>query len=232
MQPFYGRRHGRKLCNAAAKTLQDLLTLVQILPGTDLINPVKLFNNDKHIYMEIGFGMGDHLAGVAKNRQGDINFIGCEPFINGVHALLKKYGFLELDLDQLKIYLDDARQLIARLNDESIDKLFILFPDPWPKAKHNKRRLINDSSIKEFARILKPGGVLRIATDDTDYVEWILNTTDKVQNALSPNFNRSNCTLNYNEIITRPSDWQPTKYEQKALKLGKNCHYMDFSRLS
>ena len=229
MPAFYGRKKGRKLSPQATSILQDLLPKVQILPSEDPINPKLLFKNNNPLYLEIGFGMGDHLISLIQTEN-KVNFIGCEPFVNGVSAVLQECHNLELNHEQLKIYMQDARQLVGRLPNNCIDKLFILFPDPWSKARHHKRRIIHPHTIGQFIRILKPSGLLRIATDDQDYMQWIIEIMHEQAKLMKADFDLQKCYdhSDYSAITTQPNGWQATKYERKALAQNKVCYYMDF----
>lgn len=121
-------------------------------------------------FLEIGFGGGEHLAFQAKNNSG-ANFLGCEPFINGVSSLLGKID--EEKLANVKIHHGDARDVLDSLTPGSLDGVFTLFPDPWPKAKHHKRRIVNTDSLERLVELMKDGAHIRIASDHTDYAAWI-----------------------------------------------------------
>ena len=122
-------------------------------------------------WLEIGFGGGEHLAEQA-GRHPDTLMIGCEPFLNGVASALRHID--ERGLTNVRIHADDARDVLTALPDGSLDRVMILFPDPWHKARHNKRRLLQDETAAEIARVLKPGGRLRFVTDWLDYADWAL----------------------------------------------------------
>ena len=128
------------------------------------------------VWLEIGFGGGEHLAAQAA-RHPDILMIGCEPFLNGVASALRHID--EGGLKNVRLHADDARDVIAALPDASLDRVMILFPDPWHKARHNKRRLLSDAIAAEIARLLKPGGTLRFVTDWKDYADWALERLER-----------------------------------------------------
>ena len=133
----------------------------------------KLFpKNIKEIWLEIGFGSGEHIKWQLDNKK-NVAIIGCEPYINGVANLLEILN--KEQLQRVKIFTGDARKVIASLKKNSISKVFILFPDPWPKKRHYKRRIIDKDLIKNLSRIMKKNGELRIASDHNDYVSWILH---------------------------------------------------------
>ena len=150
-----------------------LLPTLAIPDGTAPLAVAALFPQPVRddVWLEIGFGAGEHLAAQAAAHP-DIGFIGAEPFENGVAALLARVQ--AESLANVRVFADDARLLMARLPDASIGRLFVLFPDPWPKARHHKRRMVGPTTLPEFARILKDGGELRFASDDADYAAWVL----------------------------------------------------------
>lgn len=220
---LYGRRQGRKLRPGQRALVDELLPTIEIdLPsGADGFSPVDLFGPDiGKVWLEIGFGGGEHLAWQAKSHPGT-GIIGCEPFINGVVKLL---GYIrDDDLGNVRLFRDDARQLVDCLPAASIDRAFILFPDPWPKTRHNKRRIVSAPVIERLADALRDDAELRIATDDRGYLEWILwhmrqNPAFSWQ-ARSPRDWRA-----------RPDDWPPTRYEQKAATAGRSSAFLTYIR--
>ena len=140
-------------------------------PKAGAVDPRALMPDAKEVWLEIGFGGGEHMAAQA-GRRPDALVIGCEPFLNGVASALRHVD--EGGLKNVRIHADDARDLVDALPDASVDRVLILFPDPWHKARHNKRRLIQDETAQAFVRILKPGGRLRFVTDWKDYADWAL----------------------------------------------------------
>jgi tRNA (guanine-N7-)-methyltransferase len=183
---------------------------------------VGLFASPREVWLEIGFGGGEHLAMLAQ-RHRDIGFIGAEPFVNGVARLL---SLAEAGgLDNIRILADDARLLLKSLPDASIGRAFALFPDPWPKLRHHKRRIVNPDTVAALARILRPGAELRLATDDADYARAMLETVLR-----EPRFvwlaERSG------DWLARPDDWPATRYEEKALAAGRGPVYLRFARTS
>ena len=221
---FRGRRRGRKLRPNLAKLLQDQSP--NLLLETELnqtkIAPLNLFPNivDK-VWLEIGFGAGEHIAWQAKNNP-KIGFIGCEPFINGVASLVRHS--VTQSLLNIRIFPDDVRPFLVKLPDQSIDKLFILFPDPWPKRKHRNRRIIQISTLEEFHRILKPGAKFRIATDHPIYLKWIilhLNNCDGFQWL----------ARRAQDWRQRSSDWPQTRYELKAITEGRTPTFLEYQRI-
>ena len=193
-----------------------LLPTLAIPDGTAPLAVAALFPQPvRDVWLEIGFGAGEHLAAQAAAHP-DIGFIGAEPFENGVAALLARVQAEALA--NVRVFADDARQLMARLPDASVGRLFVLFPDPWPKARHHKRRMVGPATLPEFARILKDGGELRFASDDADYVAWVLEHA-----AREPAFRL--------QSRERGSDWPDTRYQAKAVAAGRACAFLRFTRL-
>ena len=215
----YGRRRGRRLRDSQRALLETLLPTLAIEEGEAALDPRSLFTaGTEEIWLEIGFGGGEHLAAQAAAHPG-VGFIGCEPFVNGVVSLL---GHVKAgNLRNVRIWQHDARDLIARLPPASIARAFVLFPDPWPKARHHKRRLIAAPFLDALARVLVPGAALRVATDDADYLEWILERLP-----IHPAF-RPHDRADWHQ---RPADWPPTRYEQKAIAAGRKPTYLRFLR--
>lgn len=231
---FFGRRMGRRIRKAKTTLLDAFLPQVK-LDTNKSFN--KLFNqNFDKIYLEIGFGNGEHLAGQAfKNPS--IGFIGAEVFKNGVANLLSlitgiKEGsdlpdtisLTEDRVDNIRVFDDDVRLLFKYIPDNSIDKLFVLFPDPWPKKRHADRRFINPTNLKEIHRILKKDGILRVATDHKVYKGWALKQT--IGSGL---FNWTAKTSN--DWRKEPSDWVQTKYQRKAIREGRKAVFLDFVKI-
>ncbi|MBY0406389.1 MAG: tRNA (guanosine(46)-N7)-methyltransferase TrmB [Rickettsiales bacterium] len=172
-------------------------------------------------WLEIGFGGGEHLAHQASLNP-HVGLIGCEPYLNGVAGLLKHID--DEHLTNIRIYGDDARLLMAKLPDACLTKAFILYPDPWPKARHKKRRIVNTTLLNELARLIKPGGELRLATDDDDYCTWMLEHT-----LPHPAFTWQ--AHEAKDWLTPPSGWITTRYEQKkAIDRGLTPSYLNFIR--
>ena len=215
---LYGRSRGKTLRRDARERLQRLLPLLE-LNEEDAAAPAALFKKQtSDLWLEIGFGGGEHLVGQAAARP-DVGFIGCEPFLNGV---AKALSLVEtLNLDNVRIFRGDALRLIARLPDASLGRLFVLFPDPWPKRRHNKRRVISEGSLAEFARALSAGAELRFATDVDDYAGWTL------ARALRSTAFRWRET-GWNEPWP---DAPQTRYQAKSLSHGRRPVYLTFERL-
>ena len=194
---------------------------ITIPAGEPSLDLEQLFvENMREVWLEIGFGSGEHLAQQAIENP-SVGIIGCEPYINGVARLLADID--KHDLTNVKIFRDDARILLRALPGASIARTFILFPDPWPKMRHHKRRIIGPSTIPSLCRLMPPGTELRIATDDPSYKEWIL------QHMLAcEEFEwRARHPVDWRE---RPVDWPETRYEMKANAAGRQCSYFMFDR--
>lgn len=173
------------------------------------------------LWLEIGFGGGEHLAHQAMLHP-NTAIIGCEPYINGIGDLLKK---IEAEkLENIRVFTEDARLLIEKLPGACLDKVFILYPDPWPKARHHKRRLIAGPFLDMLARVMKPGATLQLATDWADYATWMLE-----QLLPHPSFAWTAKTCD--DWLNPPADWLSTRYEQKALREKRTPTYLSFLRL-
>jgi tRNA (guanine-N7-)-methyltransferase len=218
---FYGRRKGRALRPGRQRLLEELLPQIGIDVTADRIEPEALFGQPlRDIWLEVGFGGGEHLAEQAR-RHPDVGMIGCEPFMNGVARLLS-----EIDRDgveNIRVYTDDARDLIDRLPDASIGRAFVLFADPWPKARHHRRRFIGPENLDRLARIMKDGAELRLASDQMPLIRWML-----FHAANHPAFEWT--ARRPVDWRSRPADWPPTRYEAKALAKGIACIYLTFRR--
>jgi len=225
---FYGRRLGRPLKPTRRDLVNTLLPELTVpvvegvgAEGAGTLDPATLFTVSDvsaplESWLEIGFGCGEHLAAQAQAHP-EIGFIGCEPFMNGVAALLAHIS--ALGLGNIRFHPDDARLLLEALKESSISRAFILFPDPWPKKRHWKRRIVAPQTLDQLARIMKDGAELRLASDHSDYVEWMLDHLTG-----HPAF----------ELVQdrrmRPADWPPTRYEAKAQAVGRDCVYLSFRR--
>ncbi|NCF46998.1 MAG: tRNA (guanosine(46)-N7)-methyltransferase TrmB [Alphaproteobacteria bacterium] len=218
--PFYGRRKGRQLGNTSKRLLEELLPAYLVPDNTS--EPSKLFtNNPRKLYLEIGFGGGEHLAMVAKNHPENA-YIGAEPFLNGVSSFLK-YCQNEA-LKNVRIWPDDIRLQLSSWPSECLDGIFIMFPDPWPKIRHSSRRIINKDNLAAFARLIKVGGSLRMASDHASAKNWILS--GMLEN---PYFDWT--AERPDDWNVQPHDWPETRYMRKALKEGRKPAWFDFKRV-
>ncbi len=219
---FFGRRKGHKLRPQRAGLMQRSLPKLSL----DLEKPApadlrELFSHAaSEVCLEIGFGGGEHLIHQASKNTG-AGFIGCEAFINGMARLLADIE--EAGLSNVRLHFGDAIELLAWLPDRSVSRIDLLYPDPWPKRRHWKRRFVSGSRVREFARILKPGGIFRFASDIESYIEWTL-----IHLARSPEFEWT---------AERADDWRlpwpgfpSTRYEAKAKREGRTPAYLTFRK--
>lgn len=218
---FYGRRHGRKLRAGRKRLLKDLLPVIQIESGEGELCPKELFpGNPVQNWLEIGFGSGEHLAAQAAAHP-EVGIVGCEPFINGVASLLNEIQ--AKGLHNVRVYPDDARDIIDRVPSATFDRVFLLFPDPWPKSRHSSRRFISAENLDSLARVIRDDGEFRFASDEMGYVQWTLQHVRRHGEFLWT----AKSIRDWNE---RPSDWQATRYESKAQADGRHCVYLGFRR--
>ncbi len=226
---IFGRRKGKKLSNLQQKNLNKYLNDFSIFPNDNQnkaklkkINPYNLFHDLKimDIRLEIGFGMGDFLFEKALSLP-NVGFIGCEIFENGVASLLNK--IIKYKISNLRIHFGNCLDLIYNLNLSTLNEIYVLFPDPWPKNKHKKRRFFNENNAFYLCSLLEKNGTINIATDIDDYAAQILGIMKKKKN-----FDLINSNLFQNEISnTRNFN---TKYEKKAIDSGRNTNYLIFKK--
>jgi tRNA (guanine-N7-)-methyltransferase len=210
----FGRRRGRK-----ASDRQQALKL-ETLPRVAVDFTAPAPHGPGQVFLEIGFGGGEHLLWQARHNL-SATLIGCEPFEDGVVKVLKAID--EQKLGNIRLHMGDARDVLRWLAPQSISRAFILFPDPWPKRKHRKRRLVNPATLALLARVIKPGGELRIGTDIGDYARTMLEAF-RGQEAFAW---QAQSPLDWR---IRPDDWPPTRYEQKAEREGRCRYYFRFLR--
>ena len=224
---LYGRRKGKRLRPGRERLLETRLAALAP-PGVSWEeNPERrpidlraLFPDAREVWLEIGFGGGEHMLAMA-GAHPQVGLIGCEPFIDGVAKLLS--GIEEAGLRNVSVLAGDARDLLDVLPEHSIGRVFLNYPDPWPKARHHKRRFMNPENLAALARAMRPGAELRLATDIPDYVRHSLEAV------------RAEPRLAW--TAERPADWRRpwpgwpgTRYEAKALGEGRRPHYLRFVR--
>jgi tRNA (guanine-N7-)-methyltransferase len=222
---FYGRRHGKKLRPGQAALVARLAELAppglgrDENPGRRPLDLAGLYPG-KAVWLEIGFGGGEHMLAAATANP-DVQVIGADPFINGVAKLLA--AIERTGVRNVAVTDRDARDVMDVLPEGAIGRVFLLYPDPWPKARHHKRRFVNPPQLDQLARIMAPGAELRIATDIEDYVRHALEVVTR-----DPRFAWTG---------DRPADWRTpwpgwpgTRYEAKALGEGRRPHYLTFAR--
>ncbi len=215
---LYGRRSGHKLRKGQEELLADLLPQVEVPEGPLSAN--RLFGADLPLELEIGFGSGEHLAAQAAERPAH-GFIGCEPFLNGIVGALAKIA--GAGIENVRLHMGDALDVLERLPDASLERIFLLHPDPWPKARHAKRRMINPGPLDRFAAKLKPGGEFRLGTDDPVYCRWSMMIM-RGRSDFAWTAERAA------DFLNRPDGWPETRYEAKARRQGHEVWYFTYVR--
>jgi tRNA (guanine-N7-)-methyltransferase len=214
---FYGRRKARPLRVQRQSAMDTVLPRVKIADPKDALN---FAFTPRETWLEIGFGNGDSLAAWHRAYL-DIAFVGCEPFINGVSNLCKLIA--EDDLSNIRIWNDIAQPLIDALPDASIDRVYLLNPDPWPKKRHTKRRFVQQAMLDNLARILKLGGMFVMTTDHAALAEWMWDESMR-----HPAFTSTAKTLA--DCTTPPEGWLTTRYEGKGKDAGRRQVYLVFRK--
>ncbi len=220
---LYGRNKGHKLSVRQAELSETLLPKLRV----DLSNPAPkdistLFEVPvSRVHFEIGFGGGEHLAWQA-GRKPETGFIGCEPFVNGVAKLLMQVE--DDELNNVRVFDDDARFILDWLPEESIDHMYILFPDPWHKKRHHKRRFVSTENLDKLARVMKKNAQIYLATDIGDYMRSSLIAFTRHSQFLWVD----GCVADWRQ---RPENRPVTRYEQKAFDAGRKPAYLTFQRI-
>lgn len=216
---FYGRRHGKALRPTQRRHLDELLPRIAVPdPRLGPVDPGALLPGASAIWLEIGFGGGEHLAGLAAAHP-EVGLIGAEPFVNGVAMALNQIE--RAGVGNVRLHAGDARDLIDALPAASLGRVYLLYPDPWPKQRHHRRRFMSAENLAALARVMLPGAELRLATDIADYADHA-----RAAAAESPDFGL---------IPTDPrlpwDGWLSTRYERKALLAGRAPQYLRFRRV-
>lgn len=234
---FFGRRKGRTIRKAKSFLLDNFLPEIRLSADKE-INPEKIFGKKDKYCLEIGFGDGEHLAALSQKFPQN-GYIGVEVYKNGVANLLSlitglKEGneedlsaeikILDTRVDNLRIFDDDVRLLFKALPSGCFDKIYLLFPDPWPKTRHTERRFVNPENLAELARLLKKNGILQIATDHPIYKRWTLE-----QMRYNKDFRWTAKT--FDDWRKPPADWFETKYQRKAIREGRRPVFFEYERL-
>lgn len=223
---FYGRTKGKALNAAQYRYLDEDLPRLSLAGITFAENPerntldIGELSGGRRVWLEVGFGGGEHLVHQALKNP-DVQFLGVEPYLNGMAMLLGKIR--KAGVDNIKLYMGDARNLLDVLPYNSINKVFLLYPDPWPKLRHHRRRFVTPEHLIPLSKCLKSGAEFRVATDIEDYVRQTLIEVPKV---------------GFEWLSEGPEDWRTpwadwisTRYELKALREDRTPHYMTFSKL-
>ncbi|WP_300037914.1 tRNA (guanosine(46)-N(7))-methyltransferase TrmB [uncultured Roseobacter sp.] len=222
---FYGRLKGKALKQSQRRYLEEDLGSLSPGPVSWEDNPERtvldteaLFGG-RPVWLEIGFGGGEHMVHQAAQNP-DVGIIGAEPYINGVAMLLGKIR--RAQVDNVAVHPGDARDLMDVLPAQSVDRAFLLYPDPWPKSRHHRRRFVTAEHLEPLACCLRPGSIFRVATDIEDYVRQTLEQVPR-------------CGFEW--LAEHPQDWRTpwddwisTRYEQKAIREGRRPHYLTFRR--
>lgn len=217
---LYGRVQGHKLRAGQQALMDDFLPTVAVPEGP--LDARTLFGDDRPLQFEIGFGGGEHLAWQAQHAPTH-GLIGCEPFVNGVVSAM--LHIRDKALPNVRLHMGDALDALARLPDGSLDRVYLLHPDPWPKARHAKRRMMNPGPIAMIAAKLKTGGEFRFGTDHPIYCRWAMMQMDK-----SRDFEWQ--AKSASDFLVRPDDWPETRYERKARTVfGHDVWYFRYIRV-
>ena len=218
---FFGRRSGKRLHAGQDKLFRDVLPELEITLPNGGLDPATLFPDKAGTVIEIGYGGGEHLAREALAHP-DLGHIGCEVFSGGVAKMVQQVA--ELGLANVRLYTDDALKLLVKLPDAALEGAYLLYPDPWPKTRHHKRRFVSPTTLGELARVLKPGSYFRFATDIEDYANWTLAHVLR-----EPRFRF--VTEHPGDWHTPYPGWQSTRYEDKARAEGRmQSFYFTFIR--
>jgi tRNA (guanine-N7-)-methyltransferase len=217
---LYGRASGHKL-RPGQQALVDALLPQIAVPDEGEITPRQLFGDDRPLHFEIGFGSGEHLAERA-DLLPDHGFIGAEPFLNGVATALAHVR--DQQLTNVRLWRGDALDVLGRVPDSALSFLYLLHPDPWPKARHAKRRMVNDGPLEIFAAKLKPGGEFRLATDDPTYLTWALMVMQRHSHQFEWLAERPS------DFLEPPGGWIETRYGAKSRREGRRPYYLRYRR--
>jgi tRNA (guanine-N7-)-methyltransferase len=217
---LYGRASGHKLRPGQQALIDGLLPRVAV-PEEGEVTALILFGEERPLHLEIGFGSGEHLADRA-DMLPDHGFIGAEPFLNGVATALAHIR--DKHLANVRLWRGDALEVLRRLPDGALSFLYLLHPDPWPKARHAKWRMINDGPVELFAAKLTPGGEFRLATDDPTYLTWALMVMERHAHR-------------FEWLAERPGDflepsggWIETRYGANSRREGRRPYYLRYRR--
>lgn len=221
----YVRRQGRPMHQGRLDVLGTVFPKIKInkeeLKEAAELSPSDIFGEDvQKLHFEIGFGSGEHLAYIMNENPND-HFIGAEPYLNGMSAFLKSLPIPTPE--NVRVHMDDALMVLNSLPDASVDFLYILNPDPWPKSRHHKRRIVNEANLEVYGRVLKDGGTMVQTTDVDELAEWMLTKTINC-----PHFEW--CAEKPEDWKTAPNGWMATRYENKGKEAGRSQTYLIYKR--
>lgn len=217
---LYGRSKGKKLRVEQSDLVDNLLPQIAVPESGDL-GSLELFGDDRRMHFEIGFGGGEHLAYRADLLPSH-GFIGCEPFLNGVAQALSHIR--EGALTNVRVHMGDALEILRRVPDNALSFVYLLHPDPWPKARHVKRRMMNDGPLELIASKLKAGGEFRFGTDHPIYLRHALMVMQRHRHQFTWLCHTAQ------DFQVRPGGWPETRYEAKARRLGHEVWYFRYQR--
>jgi tRNA (guanine-N7-)-methyltransferase len=218
---LYGRSSGHKLRHSQQELIDRLLPQIEV-PADGEISSRRLFGENRPLHFEIGFGSGEHLADRA-DMLPDHGFVGAEPFLNGVAAALAHVR--DKQLANVRLWRGDALEVLDRVPDGTLAFLYLLHPDPWPKARHAKRRMVNDGPVDMFAAKLKAGGEFRLATDDPTYLAWALMVMQRHRQQFEWLAQKPD------DFLTPPGGWIETRYGAKSRREGRRPYYLRYRRV-
>lgn len=220
---LFGRRKGKPLSRSQHTLMQNLLPILKIdVSGESGIDPIDLFQvKYANCWLEIGFGSGEHLIHLL-NENPDVGIIGCEPYVSGLAKILKRIESCKFT-GRVRLFDGDATLLLDSMEPASMGRIYLLYPDPWPKRKHWKRRFVSRTNLEKLARVMKTGAELRIASDIDSYSDWILQHI----HANSDFEWTARCSADWRKPW---QDWPSTRYEAKALREGRHPTYLVFRR--
>jgi tRNA (guanine-N7-)-methyltransferase len=218
---LYGRSSGHKLRKSQLELVEKLLPQIEV-PADGELSSRRLFADDRPLHFEIGFGSGEHLADRA-DMLPDHGFIGAEPFLNGVAAALAHVR--DKQLTNVRLWRGDALEVLDRVPDGALSFLYLLHPDPWPKARHAKRRMVNDGPVDMFAAKLNPGGEFRLATDDPTYLAWALMIMQRHRGQFEWLAGKPG------DFLAPPGGWIETRYGAKSRREGRRPYYLRYRRV-
>lgn len=218
---LYGRKKGR-IRKTKADLLLSHLPQIEIHLSSEGTLAWPFFEGKNPFFVEIGYGAGDHLIAQMKAHPEGF-FLGCEPFLGGIASFLKKLIEASLPLSSVRLFTKDGQSILRALPDKSVSGFFLLFPDPWPKKKHHKRRFFQETTLKEIVRCLKKEGTLTFASDWGDYFQEMEDLSKKEKSLA---FLKKGVLLDSENTDLRPLNWPVTQFEQKAHKAGRTCQFL------